>query len=895
MGKLSFIAVEQWSPGRQLGRHARSDSLVSWAICFGLTVVLALVLTAPVAAGAPKKVLIVHSFGSAAPPFTIHSIAFEIELTERIGERVDLDEVSLDHARYADPEMENALVKYLQKRQAKWQPDLVVPIGSPAGIFVEKYRWRLFPQTPVLYSCMDRRRLAADALQNNAAFVGESFDGPGFIEDILQLAPETTNIVCVIGASQVERYWTAAFQSEFARFTNRVSFTWLNELSFEQMLDKVAHLPPRSFIFLILLMRDATGVTHNADEALRRIRKVANAPVNAIYEEQLGLGIVGGRLYRAEFEGVEGAHMAIRILRGEAATNFPPQFIGPVGAQYDWRELQRWKISESRLPRGSVVKFRESTNWKRHGGWIIAGVSVFVLQGLLIGNLVANLARRRKAEQSLRESEERMKLAASAAEMCLWELDFANDRVWVAGPLAERIGQNQENTNFTQVFQGVHPDDRSRVAAGLKNSREGKGDFESIHRRLLPDGKIIWLAARGRVEFDQGRKPLRMRGISMDITARKEAEERASESEGKFLVMANATPVIMWVTGPDKSCTFCNQAWLDFTGRPLEAQLGYGWTESLHPEDRAGSKKIYDDAFDARQPFTMEYRVRRYDGQYRWISDHGVPRYDPDQNFLGYIGSCVDITEQKRAEEEALRMREELAHVSRVSTLAELGGALAHELNQPLTAILSNAQAAARYLESGSASIGELREILHDIAQEDRRAGEVIVRMRAMLKKEDARMAAENVNEIVRDVLSMLRSELLIRKVMPITHLTPELPLVRGDRVRLQQVLMNLIVNACDAMAAVPPPERQVTIQSEGAEDGFVQISVADRGSGFSVNGSAEMFEAFHTTKPDGLGLGLVICRSIIESHGGQLSVSNNSDRGATVRFTVRTENGSTA
>jgi PAS domain S-box-containing protein len=381
----------------------------------------------------------------------------------------------------------------------------------------------------------------------------------------------------------------------------------------------------------------------------------------------------------------------------------------------------------------------------------------------------------------------------------------------------------------------------------------------------------------------------------MDITARKEAEERARESEGRFLVMANSALVIMWATGPDKSCTFCNQAWLDFTGRPLEEQLGDGWTESIHQEDRAGCVKIYVEAFDARQPFTMEYRVRRHDGQYRWISDHGVPRFDPEQKFLGYIGSCVDITEQKRAEEEALRMREELAHVSRVSTLAELGGALAHELNQPLTAILSNAQAAARFLDSEHANIGELREILNDIAQEDRRAGEVIVRMRAMLKKEDARMAPEDVNEIVRDVLSMLRSELLIRKVMPITHLTPELPLVRGDRVRLQQVLMNLIVNACDAMSAVPPPERQITIQSGGAEDGFVQISVADRGAGFSVKNSDEMFEAFHTTKPDGLGLGLVICRSIIESHGGRLSVSNNNDRGATVRFTVRTENGSTA
>jgi hypothetical protein len=263
-----------------------------WGICF-------LLASGNVnwAAEDGKRVLIVHSFGSAAPPFTTHSIAFESELTRRLGATIDLDEVSLDHARYAGSDMEEALVVYLQKRQAKWQPDLVVPIGSPAGVFVAQYRDRLFPKTPVLYTGMDRRRLPADALQKNATFVGESFDCPGFLEDILQLAPDTTNIVCVIGASPVELYWKAAFQSEFAPFTNRVNFTWLNDLSFDQMLERVKKLPPNSFVFLILLIRDAAGVTHNADEALTRISAVANAPVNSIFEHQLGLGIVGGHLY----------------------------------------------------------------------------------------------------------------------------------------------------------------------------------------------------------------------------------------------------------------------------------------------------------------------------------------------------------------------------------------------------------------------------------------------------------------------------------------------------------------------------------------------------------------------------------------------------------------------
>jgi len=321
-----------------------------------------------------------------------------------MGARVDLDEVSLDVARYASLDMDEAVVELLRKRQAKWTPDLVVPIGSPAGIFVAQYRDQLFPATtPIIYAGMDRRRLSAGALEHNAAFVGEDFDLRGMVEDMLQVAPATTNIAVVIGASPLERYWADAFRAEWAPFTNRVSFTWLNELSFDKMLEHVATLPPRSFIFLILLMRDASGVSHNADEALKQIHAVANAPVNGIFQHQLGLGIVGGRLYQAEQEGVESARIAARILRGEPASSFPPKIVGPLGPRYDWRELQNWKISEDRLPPGSLVLFRESTAWARYRAWIVAGVSVCGIQALLIVVLLINRNKRRAAEAAARD------------------------------------------------------------------------------------------------------------------------------------------------------------------------------------------------------------------------------------------------------------------------------------------------------------------------------------------------------------------------------------------------------------------------------------------------------------------------------------------------------------
>lgn len=487
-------------------------------------VCLALWASSAVAA-APKRVLVIHSFVNAAPPFTTHSIAFETALTKELGERVDLDEVSLDVARYADLDMQEALVEYMRKRLAKWQPDLVVPIGSPAGIFVAQFRDHLFPETPIVYCGLDRRRLPPDALEKNAAFVGEDFNMSGFVEDILQVAPATTNIAVVIGASSLEQYWADAFRREFEHFTNRVSFTWLNDLSFDQMLGRVSRLPPRSFIFLILLMRDATGVTHNADEALKRIHAVANAPVNGIFQNQLGLGIVGGRLYQAEREGVESARIAIGILRGEPASSFPPRIVGPLEPRYDWRELRRWKIDEAQLPPGSTVLFREPTVWEQYRAWITIGASVCALQALLISGLLANLIKRRRAERSLGESETRFRIAADAA------------------------------------------------------------------------------------------------------------------------------PVLIWMSGPDKLCTFFNKPWLEFTGRTLEQEMGNGWAEGVHPDDRQRCLKAYVEAFDARRPFVMEYRLRRHDGEYRWICDAGTPRQDNPGNFVGYIGSCIDVTEPRSTTE----------------------------------------------------------------------------------------------------------------------------------------------------------------------------------------------------------------------------------------------------
>ena len=519
---------------------------------------------------------------------------------------------------------------------------------------------------------------------------------------------------------------------------------------------------------------------------------------------------------------------------------------------------------------------------------IMAVVGVCLLEGALILALMRELRQRHKMEHSLKENQEHMKLAASSAGLGIWEWDLVTGKMRASGPMAKRLETGTGRPTADNGFlQSVHAEDRVAVAQSLEKALNGDGDFESVHRALYSEGEVRWVAARGRVEFDEKRRPLRMRCVGMDITTRRQAEERALESERRFMLIANSAPVLIWASGPDKLCTLFNKPWLDFTGRTFEQELGNGWTEGVHADDLEGCLRVYNESFDLRLPFTMEYRLRRHDGQYRWLSDHGVPRYDTQGTFLGYIGSCVDVTERKEAEAEAQSSREEVAHLSRVSTVGELAGSLAHELNQPLTAILSNAQAAQRLLEHDHSDLDEVRHILKDIVEEDRRAADVIVRIRMMLRKGHMQMAPLSLNDVIADALRLMRSELLVRRTTTTRRLADALPLVKADRVQLHQVLLNLIVNACEAMSRNPPAQRCLTIRSQITDADQVQVEVADTGPGFAPEVLERAFEPFRTTKPNGLGLGLPICRSIINAHGGRIFAQNRKGPGAIVQFVL--------
>jgi len=488
------------------------------------------------------------------------------------------------------------------------------------------------------------------------------------------------------------------------------------------------------------------------------------------------------------------------------------------------------------------------------------------------------------SEADLRETRERMELAANAAELAVWMWDILLDDVWITDKGRTLFGfDSSEKLNRDRFLSSMHPDDRELVLKAVENSLCTGAEYESEYRLVLPNGQLRWMTGRGHVEFNRNGQPVRMRGASLDITKRKQAEEQ-------FRLVVEAAPSAMIMVNTEGHITLVNTQAEAVFGYSRGELIGYP-IEMLVPErfrsHHIGYRRSYFDDAQARPMGAgRELFGLRKDGSEVPIEIGLNPIQTSEGLFV--LASIIDISERKQAELEAARRRNEMAHLSRVTTLGELSGSLAHELNRPLGAILSNAQAAQRILANGDADLPEIREILDDIVSEDKHAAEVLRRLRLWLKKGEVQQRPVRTNKVVQDVLKLIRTDLISQNVTVATELARNLPAVTGDPVQLQQVLVNLVVNACDAMADCNIPERQLLICT-GIENGggAVIVSVTDRGGSIPQEQMEQIFEPFFTTKEKGMGLGLSVCRTIIAAHRGKLWATNNPDRGATFHFTL--------
>jgi PAS domain S-box-containing protein len=416
----------------------------------------------------------------------------------------------------------------------------------------------------------------------------------------------------------------------------------------------------------------------------------------------------------------------------------------------------------------------------------------------------------------------------------------------------------------------------------------GRLEVETVRRRKNGSEVYVSLLAL-RVTTTVGKQAMNY-AIYRDITQRKLAEERLQESEARFQAMADTAPVLIWMTGTDGLCNYFNKPWLEFTGRTTEQEVGTGWIQGVHPDDVKGCFESFLPAFHARKPFRMEYRLRRGDGEYRWLIESGIPRYTGAGEFAGYIGSNIDITDLKHAEEERERLHRleaDLAHINRVSMMGELTASLAHEINQPIAAALMNAQTCLRWLRRDMPDVAEGCEAASRIINDARRAAEIINRVRSLYRRDTSERELLDLNEMIREMIVLLHDKANGSSISIRTELDPGLPLITADRVQLQQVLMNLMLNGIEAMKDA---SGELMVTSKRTEDGPVLVSVSDSGIGLPVGEVERIFEAFFTTKAQGTGMGLSISRRIIESHGGRLRAASNSGRGATFQFTLPRE-----
>jgi PAS domain S-box-containing protein len=360
------------------------------------------------------------------------------------------------------------------------------------------------------------------------------------------------------------------------------------------------------------------------------------------------------------------------------------------------------------------------------------------------------------------------------------------------------------------------------------------------------------------------------------------------KSEHRLRVLTETIPALAWTSLPDGSNDFSNQRLLEYMGMSLEQMQSARWTTAFHPEDIGQHLVKWRSALATGETFENEARVRRAaDGEYRWFLIRGRPLRDESGNILKWYGTMTDIEDWKRAEEALRKANADLAHVTRVMTMGELTASIAHEINQPLTAIVTNADACTVWLTSEPPNLEEARAAVDCIAQDGTRASEVIRHIRAMFTKDTPERTTVQLNEVIREVCALLQAGASMKQVELQTELAIDLPPAMGDRVQLTQVIVNLALNGIEAMSAVMDRPRRLVIRSERQNPEELLVAVRDSGAGIDPKDFKRIFDAFFTTKAQGMGMGLSICRSIVEAHGGRLWASANGDYGATLQFTL--------
>ncbi|MBB3741996.1 hypothetical protein FHX10_001489 [Rhizobium sp. BK591] len=496
--------------------------------------------------------------------------------------------------------------------------------------------------------------------------------------------------------------------------------------------------------------------------------------------------------------------------------------------------------------------------------------------------VVLDIEDRKQAENALKEtktalaaSEENLSLIINSLPVLVWSArpdgsaDFVN-KSWLdyAGRPADQI----LGWGFLDLY---HPDDIPGMVDIWKRDLE-HSDHTVLKGRIRgADGKYRWFYFSGRKLVDAN-GVVRWFGVNIDIedlqyaeNALRQSEAALRESEHKLNLIINTIPAMAWSCTSDGRLEYFNRNLIDYVGLPFEEIVGFGFYRMFHPDDVEPMRMAWDDIVASKKSRPVDARIRRADGEYRWFNLRQSPLLDSDGNVVRWYGVVVDIEDRKRAEESLRQSQSELAHVTRMTATGELAVSIAHEVNQPLMAIVTNAGTCLRWLQPGHTDLEQARLAAERIVRDGHRAGDIITSIRAMAQKLPAKIEQTDLRPAVREVLNLLTGELQRRGIDVVLDMA-EVPIeVVGDRTQLQQVVLNLIMNSAEAMAA-SCEARRIVIRCTIDEE-LVKVSVSDTGRGVAVHQLERVFEAFYSTKAEGIGMGLSICRSIVEAHGGRI------------------------
>jgi len=546
--------------------------------------------------------------------------------------------------------------------------------------------------------------------------------------------------------------------------------------------------------------------------------------------------------------------------------------------------IAKWKYAiESGDPLSAEVRLRRADGVYR---WFDArALPLRDGEGRIIRwhSVYVDVEDRKRAEEAVRASEHQLRLLLDSIPALVTTMTPAGDTETVNEQLVAYTGQSPEE--LKNWAEKVHPEDRARIADRWRQSVANGDPYDADERVRGADGVYRWFHTRGLPMRDAEGHIVRWCLLLTDVEDRRQAEQALRASEHHLRLMTETIPALVWRTTPDGGIDYVNRRVLEYTGKALEDWGNAGWLRLLHPDDVDSTVRRWRQSTETAQSYQVTYRLRGADGAYRWFDARGEPLRDSEGRVVQWYGICIDIEDSKRVEEALRNTQKRLSIASQIATVGELSASIAHEVNQPLTAVVSNGNACLRWLSAQPPNLAKAVEAAQRIVRDGKDAGEVVRRIRALFKRAAHEEVTLDLNEVIGEVLGLLRGETAKRRVMVETNLGQNLPPVTGDRVQLQQLILNLLLNGIEAMDPVTDYPKRLFIRSIQQPDDMVLVEIRD--SGVGLKDPDTVFEAFFTTKENGMGMGLAICRSIVQAHNGRLWAASAEGPGATFCFTL--------